>query len=114
MVVGAIGFIVDTLVFALTLAQTGEPYSSRFIAFLVAVTTTFFLNKHITFAFLGGARFARYLATQTGGVIINMLVFVATIYHPILLPAQYYFGLAAGAVAAMAFNYKLSRHYVFN
>lgn len=112
-VVGSLGFCVDVAVFALILTSGVNPHLARATSFLVAVGITFLLNKRYTFQAAGPGSPALYLASQAAGLGINMAIFSLTVYHPARLPEQYYLGLAAGSIAAMALNYHMSKRYVF-
>jgi putative flippase GtrA len=92
---------------------SNNPYLARLASFLVAICATFILNKHYTFRERKKSRPMLYLISQSFGVGINMLVFSLIIWHPYWLPLQLYFGLSAGSLVAMFFNYEMSRRYVF-
>jgi putative flippase GtrA len=112
-VVGAVGFLTDTLVFLYLLEKIHNPYFSKLAAFFGAVCITFLLNRYFTFKVRKKSRPMRYLISQLLGAAINMLVFSLVIWKPFWLPLQYYLGLILGAFVAMVFNFEMSRRYVF-
>ncbi len=78
--VGGIGFMADASV--LTLLVNGlnwGPYRARLCSFAVAVTLTWYLNRHWTFA--SQARnnkkieYARYLTVQSIGALLNLGIY---------------------------------------
>ena len=111
--VGAIGFIVDAGAFTVLPSMWQAPYLARLGAFLIAVATTFVLNKRYTFKMRTKSRPLVYLISQTVSLGVNMAVFSLVIWRPIWLPWQYYAGLAVGSITGMSINYILSRRYAF-
>jgi putative flippase GtrA len=113
-IVGTIGFFVDLSFFMLFFELAHQnPYFSRLGSFLVAVLVTFMLNSRYTFRERKKSRPIVYLISQSLGVGLNMLVFSLFIWYFSWLPFQHYFGLAAGSLVAMFFNYEVSSRYVF-
>lgn len=116
--VGIIGFIIDAgIVFLLTQASI-DPIMAQLVAFSVAVTGTWWLNRKHTFAHAAGESigkewFRYVLANGVGGAINNgvymlLVIHIAWIYHyPVV-------GVACGSLAGMFFNFFASKHIVFN
>lgn len=116
--VGGIGFMADASV--LTLLVNGlnwGPYRARLCSFAVAVTLTWYLNRHWTFA--SQARnnkkieYARYLTVQSIGALLNLGIysicletFPVMVTYPVL-------ALAIGSGIALFFNFYASRYFVF-
>lgn len=111
--VGAIGFVVDASAFTLLHSIWQAPHLARLGAFLVAVATTFVLNRRYTFKMRAKSRPLVYFIGQTVSLGMNMSVFSLVIWHPIWLPWQYYVGLVLGSIAAIFINYEMSRRYAF-
>ena len=79
LIVGAAGFGVDisvmsALVYGLDFAGTDtELIGSRVIAWVAAISLTYFLNAHFTFgASIRHSRFINYVVIQTVGACINL------------------------------------------
>lgn len=115
--VGAVGFCVDGGVL-ISLMQSGwEILPARTVSFLLAVTTTWAVNRAWTFKVAHGVgvrkEYSAYILVQIIGAMINIFVFFSLIkLHPPLrgiplLP------LAVGAVFSLVFNYLASRKYVY-
>lgn len=116
--VGAIGFIVDAglLLFFHELVELNV-YLSRCISFPVAMTTTWLLNRLLTFSDSKSAgrsrEWGRYAAITTIGALLNLAIFfllvtfVAALRDAVLLP------LAMAAAVALVFNFLGSRYYVY-
>ena len=116
--VGVVGYLVDTAVL-LAVASVAGPYAGRLISFLVAVLTTWLLNRSLTFRHhpsgrRRGAEFALYLVSMLGGGATNLVVYgllvrwldPAVILLPILV--------AVGSLAGMMVNLTLARRVVFS
>ncbi|GIL39194.1 GtrA family protein [Roseiterribacter gracilis] len=116
--VGVVGFIVDTGVLYLAKDDLGLGlYAGRLLSFLVAATTTWLLNRVFTFGNPPVRSLLRewlhFLSVNSIGGLVNYGVYsglVLTISrvteHPVL-------GVAAGAIAGLAFNYLGTKHAVF-
>ncbi len=116
-VVGVVGFVVDTAVVYATRDWAGL-YIAGTLAYAVAVTTTWWLNRVWTFRGLGrtgpvARQWATFVLASLPGLCLNLgtyfvLVTVVPlcIVHPVI-------AIAAGAVAGMFANFTLSRTMVF-
>lgn len=110
---GLIGFLVDTLVLYILLAQLG-PYVARLLSFISAVITTWLINKKFTFdnktsGLSPGHEFFFYLCLMLCGgsfnygtyaILISQYDFINT--HPII-------GVAAGSLMGLLINFFTSK-----
>jgi putative flippase GtrA len=108
--VGAVGFLVDAGLLALLTHGAGwSPWIARLPSFLVAVTTTWLLNRRLTFAGRGLQRRSveaiGYGTIQACGALINLAVFAFCLARFPRLVALPLIPFAAGAAVAMLFNY---------
>ena len=117
-IVGTIGLLVDltVLYFLLYLVGTG-PYLGRVGSFLSAATVTWFLNRSFTFRDAApeahGRQWLRFVAVNCLGAVVNYGTYVLVLAigtASAILPG---IGVAAGSLAGLAFNYSLSRRFVF-
>lgn len=114
--VGIVGYAVD--VAALHLATDGLGaglYLGRVFSFLIAATVTWYLNARFTFAAarLGLAQWARFLAANSLGAIVNYGVYAALIAWG-GLPRDYpAIAVACGSLSGLAINFLGSRRFVF-
>lgn len=118
--IGVLGFAIDGGLLTLLYSWAGRSiYISRLISFTVATATTWYLNRNFTFGTHRSARgsasnqYLRYVLVQVGGGLVNLAVFVASIYLFGWLRNIPIVPLGVGAVFGMLFNYILSRVYVF-
>ena len=116
--VGVIGFLIDGGVLTL-LVETSDagPYIGRAISFPLAVTATWYLNRHWAFAqrlnFKMGAEYTRYFGIQIVAALINLSVFTVLIVTYASLGAHPIIPLAIGALVAMLFNFFAAQQLVF-
>lgn len=114
---GIVGYLVDTSVLLLMTPQFG-PYWGRLASFLVAVLTTWLINRSLTFRHRRGdgpvhQELALYVLTALGGGGINLASYSLLVY---LLDLTTYFlpaAVAVGSLAGMTVNFWLSRRFVF-
>ncbi|HEY0282173.1 MAG TPA: GtrA family protein [Rhizomicrobium sp.] len=119
--VGGAGFLVNeaALVLAKELLGAGD-HAGWFIAFVPAVTFTWWGNRNLTFADKASngplgmlAEWARFVLTNSLGAAANFAVYAALIGWapwPLNIP---YIALAAGILAGLIFNFTLSKRLVF-
>jgi putative flippase GtrA len=114
--VGGMGFFVDTAVVYATKGLVGL-YWAGGLAYPVAATFTWAVNRFWTFrgASTGSARaqWARFLAVNLIGFVLNRGAYFALIFTSELCAAYPIIAVAAGAVAGMFTNFVLSRRLVF-
>ena len=108
--VGAVGFAIDAgLLAALTHGAGWSPWVARIPSFVTAVTVTWLLNRHLTFAGRGLQRRSLeaigYGTIQLCGALINLAVFGFCLGLFPQLTALPLIPFAAGAAIAMIFNY---------
>jgi putative flippase GtrA len=117
--VGVAGFFVDagTLYFSSILLGL-NPYLGRLVSYLAAATTTWQLNRRFTFPFADTRRphrqWAKFVATNAIGGIVNYGVYVAIIINSPHTPATLMLAVAAGSLSGLVFNFFVSKHFVFS
>jgi putative flippase GtrA len=116
-VVGVIGFVVDTAVVYALRAPTGL-YVGGAVAYVVAVTVTWWVNRIWTFrgvTDIGPMRrqWVRYALANIPGLFLNLGTYFALIAGSRFCAAYPVLAVGAGAVAGMFANFTLSRTLVF-
>ena len=114
--VGGVGFFVDAgITLLLTTVAGMPPWLARMPAFLVAATVTWLLHQRFTFGKRQQAgSWLLYVLLTTFGALVNLSIYLlwlkiagsATPLHVVL-------GVAAGSAVALAFNFVVSRRWVF-
>jgi len=117
-IAGVIGFVVDAgIVQALVVVGGFDPYLSRVVSFLCAMTTTWLFNRRYTFVANRdeslGREWLRYFVAMLGGFAVNYGIYAALVYSLPLVRIWPVLGVAAGSVAGLAVNYASSRYWVF-
>jgi putative flippase GtrA len=115
--VGIAGFVVDVGVLYPALALGAGPYVGRGVSYLAAATSTWYLNRRVTFAArrsasLGPEWFSFMLCNAVGGL-LNYTTYAAWVHYfgsARLVPAC---GVALGSLAGLCVNFTLSRQLVF-
>ncbi len=114
--VGALGFVVDTAT-VYALAGALGLYGAGAIAYLVAASTNWALNRIWTFRHRRAdgllRQWARFLVTNTAGFVVNRGVYAALIAFSPLVHAHPVLAVAAGAIAGMGLNFFAARRFVF-
>ena len=114
--VGAIGFLFDTAT-VYSLRRSLGLYGAGMVAYVVAATVTWLLNRLWTFrSHRNGAahqQWARFLAVNLVGFILNRGTYALLVTFVPLCAAQPVYAVGAGAIAGMFLNFKLSRAIVF-
>ena len=113
-VAGAIGFVVDAGTLNILVEHYGlNPYRARFASFLLAATTTWWINRMLTFRSDRRAtvhEWGRYAMSMTLGAFVNIGVYSGVLWtagsarQPVLLAA-----LATGTLSGMSFNFYSAR-----
>jgi putative flippase GtrA len=116
--VGVAGYLVDaTVLTVLVEAADVDPYSARVVSFICAASTTWWLNRHFTFARNPDQKLAHqwigFLLVSTGGALINYGAYVLTLHFWPLAYDYPAIGAAVGALAGMLFNFPMSKLLVF-
>jgi putative flippase GtrA len=117
-VVGGTGFLIDaTILLVLTASLNANPLLARLASFFVAVLATWVLNRVWTFGSRGTAgplaEFARYLAVQLSGGVINVAVYAAGVLALPNDPMAPLIALAVGSAIALTANYVGARFIAF-
>jgi len=114
---GAAGFVVDTSILWVLVRLVGiNPYASRMVSYIAAVTTTWMLNRRFTFCSSGprAREFMHFVTVNVVGALVNYLVFAAIVSTWGIggfIPVE---AVAAGSLAGLFLNYSLSRRFVFS
>ena len=114
--VGTCGFLVDTsTVYALR--RSLGLYGAGMVAYLVAATVAWLLNRIWTFRGIGGGpvhhQWARFIVANLGGLVLNRGTYALLVTFVPLCAEQPVFAVAAGAIAGMFVNFTLNRTVVF-
>ena len=115
--VGVVGFLVDTAVVYAVAGWAGL-YVAGALAYAVAVTTTWWLNRIWTFRGRGGGvaahrQWLAFVAANVPGLILNLGTYFVLVTLVSLCAAHPELAIAAGALAGMFANFALSRAVVF-
>jgi putative flippase GtrA len=117
--VGGVGFTVDAgTYFVMTHYLGGGLDSSRFVSSLIfGMTTTFFLNRYLTFRGQGsGSLFNQYLRFAAANIVGNLLnigTHVALVENLALFHRIPLLGVVAGTFVGLIFNFTGSKYFVF-
>ena len=116
--VGVLGFLVDAGVLMAGRSVLGlDLYSARGLSYIVAVTSTWALNRAFTFKEHASSsklvEWARFFAANTLGGAINLGVYAALVNYVPVVHAVPVLGVAAGSLSGLCVNFTLSRLYVF-
>ncbi len=116
-IAGGAGFVVDTAVLYALKGALGL-YGARAVSFLVAVVTTWLINR--TLAFKGQSadvplwrEFLHYLGAMILGGAVNYAVYAVVVAVLPLAAQQPVIGVAAGVAAGMFVNFFLADKLVF-
>ncbi len=114
--VGVVGYVVDaSILFAVTPALGA--YAGRVVSYLCAATTTFALNRRLTFGVRGRAglirQWAAFVIANLAGGAVNFAVYAALIAAAPAPLDNPWLAVAAGSLAGMALNFTLSKRVVF-
>ena len=112
-VVGAIGFLVDAVVLYLLMGFLG-PFAGRCLSLGCSMTTTWFINRSITFA---GAKLrytrwiegAIYMLIMFVGAVVNFFIYVWLVLKNELFHSYPILGIAAGSSFALVWNFSVVR-----
>lgn len=114
--VGVVGFLFDTAT-VYSLRRSLGLYGAGAVAYLVAATVTWLLNRLWTFRGLGGGplrqQWARFLVVNLGGFVLNRGTYALLVTFVVLCAEQPVYAVAAGAIVGMFLNFALSRAIVF-
>ncbi|MGH8260092.1 MAG: GtrA family protein, partial [Steroidobacteraceae bacterium] len=115
--VGIAGFVVDVSVLYLGLALGIGPYIGRAISYLAAASTTWYLNRRITFADrrsdVPGTEWVKFVLLNGVGGLINYATYVLFLQYAGPSGVAPAVGVALGSLAGLLANFALSRQIVF-
>jgi putative flippase GtrA len=115
-VVGGVGFVFDTAI-VYSLRRALGLYGAGMVAYLVAATVTWLLNRLWTFRGRGSGpvhqQWARFLAVNLAGFVLNRGTYALLVTFVPLCARQPVYAVGAGALAGMFVNFSLSRTMVF-
>ena len=114
--VGGAGFVVDASVLTLLVNGLGYGhYVSRAASFLLAVTFTWWINRHWVFkaGAPSGREYSGYFGVQLIGAFINLADYVLAIELYPELATLPIIPLAIGAAVALPSNFFLARRFVY-
>ncbi len=114
--VGVVGFMFDTAT-VYSLRRPLGLYGAGAVAYLVAATVTWLLNRLWTFRGLGSGpirqQWARFLVVNLGGFVLNRGTYALLVTFVVRCAEQPVYAVAAGAIVGMFVNFALSRAIVF-
>ena len=118
-VVGTVGFLADAGALYLLMSFLNmDPYTGRIFSFLFAATVTWALNRVYTFRSSALApmtrQWARFVTANTVGGALNYGVYSALVLSGGWFIKAPVLAVAVGSIAGLAFNFTVSRKYVFN
>jgi putative flippase GtrA len=115
-VVGTFGFVIDTATVYASRGALGL-YGAGVLAFLVAATANWWVNRIWTFRGLGSGalhhQWAKFLAANSLGFVLNRGAYFILVTVSVLCAANPVIAVAAGSVTGLAANFTLSRRLVF-
>ena len=114
---GVAGFLVDAgIVWVFTRAGV-DPFTAQAVAFTMAVTVTWLLNRRFTFAHHASPNWLRewlhYVAANSVGAVVNNGVYALLVMTVALFSKEPVLAVAAGSLAGLVFNFTASRTLVF-
>ena len=115
--VGGCGFAIDAASFQLIFISGGGLIVSRISSAALAITLTWYLNRHLVFRTHAinrkGPEYGRYLGVQTVGLAVNFGIYFLMLALFPTLQAIPIVALAAGAGTALTFNFLGARWWAF-
>ena len=115
-VVGLAGLVVDTATVYALRGSLGL-YGAGLVAFVVAASSNWLLNRVWTFKGQGGGpahrQWVRFLATNLAGFVLNRGTYALLVTFVAMAAENPVIATSAGAVAGMFVNFHLSRRVVF-
>jgi putative flippase GtrA len=115
--VGIVGFVVDAGVLML-IADILGPYVGRLISFVLAVFTTWALNRSFTFnEHTSGlplrAELRRYFSAMIAGGIANYAIYAALVYFVEIIARWPVIGVGIGSLVGLTINFSLAKKWIF-
>ncbi|MGE3770968.1 MAG: GtrA family protein [Bdellovibrionales bacterium] len=115
-VVGTIGFVVDTAVLYAGIGAGLGYYGGRVVSYVCAATTTWFLNRRWTFKSTNQntrSEWARFVVLNLGGFIVNYGTYVICLQIHHIFIAYPVLAVAAGSAAGLVVNFLINKFVVF-
>ena len=114
---GVAGFLVDAgIVWVFTRAGV-DPLTAQAVAFTVAVTVTWLLNRKFTFAHHASPNWIRewlhYVAANSVGAVVTNVVYMYLVLNISVFSRNPVSAVFVGAMAGLFFNFTTSRVFVF-
>jgi putative flippase GtrA len=114
--VGVIGFLADTAT-VYALRHSLGLYGAGALAYGVAASVTWLLNRLWTFRGQGSGRahrqWARFMLVNSAGFVLNRGAYAALVTFVPFCADQPVYAVGAGAIVGMFLNFRLSRTMVF-
>jgi len=115
---GVAGFLVDAgIVWLFTMAGV-DPFTAQIVAFTLAVTVTWLLNRRFTFAHHASPNWVRewmhYVAANSVGAMVNNGIYAILVLSVALFSKEPVLAVAVGSLAGLLFNFTASRALVFH
>ena len=115
---GVAGFLVDAGIVELCTQTVGmTPIPAQAVAFGVAVTVTWLINRHWTFAEHASNKWllewTKYVAANSIGAAFNNAIYIPLVLTMVAFSKNPALAVAAGSLAGMAFNFAFSKLLVF-
>mgnify|MGYP001626297784 CR=1 FL=1 len=112
------GFIVDAGIVVLITQKLGlNPIVAQVIAFSAAVTVTWLINRHWTFAKYASDKWlhewTRYVVVNSLGAAVNNAVYAILVLTVIIFSKTPVLAVAAGSLAGTVFNFASSKFIAF-
>ncbi len=115
--VGGLGFLLDAGVFQILFSVGYGLLVSRVISAALSITLTWYLNRRYVFRTISvnarAPEYARYIAVQTVGMIVNFGVYLILIARFDAFRDLPLLALSCGAFAALTFNFLGARYYAY-
>ena len=115
--VGAVGFVIEAIVLqALVSFLHLHAFVALLIAFAVAVTVTWLLNRSYTFAVKKPhnlVEWFKYTGVNSAGGVIHLVVYGALVFYFPVLQQYPLIPLVISSAVAAIFNYSMSANVVF-
>jgi len=115
---GVAGFVVDaSILYGLTRFLQYGPILAQILAFSMAVTVTWLINRRITFAHKASPdwmkEWSRFVAANSIGAFVNNGVYVALVLTTQTFHDQPVLAVVMGSLAGLGFNFAATRAWVF-
>ena len=116
--IGVIGFVVDNGVLSLMVRVVGaSPLWGRVVSILIAMTGSWLLNRTLTFRRRRSqplwVEYLRFCTANAVGNTMNFLVFLALVREVALFGRIPELATVVGTAVGLAFNFTLSKYFVF-